>query len=199
MVVASDNKLRSKIINIRHNFTRMYRQEGVNPRKNLWSNVIEKISTKGIDYGKTIKQNDYVKEKNGLGIESGETIKQGEIQIKLKGSEGNSIYLEISYNRLIPIKKKLDSQSPSGGESPMAADGNMSASALKRQKTLNEDANYKKENEILLLEELQLKFDVKQFGTACLSWCTDLHQDAGSTEWERNLLCGLLDKSGQVA
>ena len=76
---------------------------------------------------------------------------------------------------------------------------NMTPSALRRQKTLSEDANFKKENEVLLLEELQLKFDVKQFSTACLSWCTDLHQDEGSTEWERNLLCGLLDKSGQVA
>jgi hypothetical protein len=81
----------------------MYRQVGDNPRKNLWSNVIEKISTKGIDYGKTIKQNDYVT-KTHIGKED-ETMKQGEIQIKLKGSEGHSIYLEISYNRLVPIKK----------------------------------------------------------------------------------------------
>lgn len=59
MIVASDNFLRAKIINIRANFTRMFRKE--------LEAIPADINQKGANYGKMIKQDDWVANKTILG------------------------------------------------------------------------------------------------------------------------------------
>ena len=61
MIVASDNFLRAKIINIRANFTRMLRVDGRS------STIPAALTAKGVNYGKMIKQDDWVDKKNFLG------------------------------------------------------------------------------------------------------------------------------------
>ena len=71
MMVATDNKLYAKIINIRANFTRMYRQEGIksNGLTDLsWSSIPKELVKKNVVYGKMIKQDDWVPKKNRFGI-----------------------------------------------------------------------------------------------------------------------------------
>lgn len=75
---------------------------------------------------------------------------QGDVQIRVRGSEGHSIFLEISYNRykLIEVEK-------SANDTVNTIELDVGAK--------KEELEYKKENEILLIEELQLEFDIKQF------------------------------------
>ena len=69
MIVASDNHLYAKIINVRPNFTRMYIQEEARashlPIK--FGDVATKVNQRGILYGKTIKQDDMVQEMSLIG------------------------------------------------------------------------------------------------------------------------------------
>ena len=55
MIVASDNFLHAKIINIRANFTRMYRQLGRSSRLLEWGSLPKEVAKKGVTYGKMIK------------------------------------------------------------------------------------------------------------------------------------------------
>ena len=56
-----------------------------------------KVNQRGIIYGKAIKQDDMINEFSLMGDKP--PRKQGDVQIRLRGSEGHSIYIEISYNR----------------------------------------------------------------------------------------------------
>ena len=93
MIVASDNKLRAKIINIRANFTRCLRQDNVHEA------VPDDLTKKSVNYGKMIIQDDFVGKMGVFGRDMDNMIKQGDVQIRLRGSEGHSIFIEISYNR----------------------------------------------------------------------------------------------------
>jgi hypothetical protein len=182
MIVASDNRLRAKIIKIRANFTRCNRQIGINEA------VPEDMTKKSTNYGKMIHQDDLVGTKGAFGRDMNNLFKQGDVQIRIRGSEGHSIFIEISYNRYKPIDVPKSSSDP--------------VNTLDRQDSKPKEQEYKKENEILLIEELQLQFDIKQFQSATLCWCNEMVEVEGSmgepSRKERNFLCGLMDKTGLI-
>lgn len=67
MIVASDNFLHAKIINIRANFTRMFRQEGESISLKEWNDLPAEVAKKNVMYGKMIKQDDWVAKKSFMG------------------------------------------------------------------------------------------------------------------------------------
>jgi len=135
MIVASDNFLRAKIINIRANFTRMFRKEV--------EAIPDDINKKGANYGKMIKQDDWVANKTILGqSDPNDMRQQGDVQIRVRGSEGHSIFIEISYNRYKVIEVEQN------------VNDTVNSINLEVGVSKKEELQYKKENEILLIEEL---------------------------------------------
>lgn len=69
------------------------------------------MNKKGANYGKMIKQEDWVANKTMLGQSDPTNMRQqGDVQIRVRGSEGHSIYIEISYNRykVIEVEKSVN-------------------------------------------------------------------------------------------
>jgi len=67
MIIASDSWLHAKIINIRSHFTRMLREEAASPRIAEWNSLSPEIAKKNVNYGKMLKQDDWVDKKSSFG------------------------------------------------------------------------------------------------------------------------------------